>query len=197
MTAQGLKEVGRPSKRWEESLQENLRAVGAVPRKGAQRKWSVYDVEVNEAYDWVSQRQRTWVNGTWESRKEHKSLRMSRDARINEILTAVTDERQPPRGPPIEGLHLLVSVVDCLRGGSPAKPPGVRLYFICCLDSFAFLLFFPDFSSGLLLCFCICFVLFYGLTYYLICRYPRLFGIDIFSLFFSFSVSFLVRASIM
>ena len=31
-----------------------LRALGAVPRKGAQRKWFVYDVEVNDAYDWVT-----------------------------------------------------------------------------------------------------------------------------------------------
>ena len=36
---------------------------------------------------------------------------MRGDARLNENLTAVTDERQPPRGPPIEGLHLLISVV--------------------------------------------------------------------------------------
>ena len=77
-----------------------------------------------------SQRQRTWVNGTLESKKERKSLRMRGDARINGNLTAVTDERPLPRGPPTEGLHLLVSVVDYLRGGSPAKPSSVRLYFI-------------------------------------------------------------------
>ena len=60
-----------------------------------------------------SQRQRTRVNGTLESKKEHKkSLRMRGDVRINENLTAVIDERPPPRGPPTEGLHLLVSVVD-------------------------------------------------------------------------------------
>ena len=77
-----------------------------------------------------SQRQRTWVNGTLESKKERKSLRMRGDARINENLTADTDEGPPPRGSPTEGLHLLVSVVDCLRGGSPAKPSGVHLYFL-------------------------------------------------------------------
>ena len=49
-----FEEVGRPPKQWEDSLQENLRALGAVPRKGAQRKWFVYDVEVNDAYDWVT-----------------------------------------------------------------------------------------------------------------------------------------------
>ena len=54
LTARGPKEVGRPPKQWEDSLQENLRALGAVPRKGAQRKWFVYDVEVNDAYDWVT-----------------------------------------------------------------------------------------------------------------------------------------------
>ena len=54
MTARGPKEAGRPPKQWEDSLQENLRALGAVPRKGAQRKWFVYDVEVNDAYDWVT-----------------------------------------------------------------------------------------------------------------------------------------------
>ena len=31
-----------------------MRALGAVPRKGAQRNWFVYDVEVNDAYDWVT-----------------------------------------------------------------------------------------------------------------------------------------------
>ena len=77
-----------------------------------------------------SQRQRTCVNGTLESKKERKSLRMRGDARINENLTAVTDERPLPRMSPTEGLHLLVSVVDYLRGGSPAKPSGVRLSFL-------------------------------------------------------------------
>ena len=77
-----------------------------------------------------SQRQRTWVNGILESKKERKGLRMRGDARINENLTAVTDEMPPPRGSPTKGMHLLVSVVDCLRGGSPAKPSGVRLYFL-------------------------------------------------------------------
>ena len=79
------------------------------------------------------------VNGTLESKMEHKSVRMRGDARINENLTAVTDERQPPRGPPIEGLHLLVSVIDCLHSGSPVKPPGARLYLLCCWASFFFL----------------------------------------------------------
>ena len=65
-----------------------------------------------------------------ESKKERKSLRMRGDARINGNLTAVTDERPLPRGPPTEGLHLLVSVVDYLRGGSPAKPSSVHLYFL-------------------------------------------------------------------
>ena len=54
LTARGPKEVGRPPKQWEDSLQEKLRALGAVPRKGAQREWLVYDVEVNDAYDWVT-----------------------------------------------------------------------------------------------------------------------------------------------
>ena len=77
-----------------------------------------------------SQRQATLVSGTLESKKEHKSFRVRGDARINENLTAVTDEGQAPRGSPTEGLHLLVSVVDHLRGGSPAKPSSVRLYFL-------------------------------------------------------------------
>ena len=59
-----------------------------------------------------------------------KSRRMRGDARINENLAAITDERPPPRGSPTEGLHLLVLVVDCLRGGPPAKHSGVRLYLL-------------------------------------------------------------------
>ena len=54
LTARGPKEVGTPPKQWENTLQENQRALGAVPRKGAQRQWFVYDVEVNDAYDWVT-----------------------------------------------------------------------------------------------------------------------------------------------
>ena len=71
--------------------------------------------------------------GTWHLEVEKGAQELEDacgDARINENLTAVTDERPPPRGSPTEGLHLLVSVVDCLRGGSPAKPSGVRLYFL-------------------------------------------------------------------
>ena len=92
-------------------------------------------------------------NGSWETIEEHKSLEMRVDARVKEILTAITDERQPPGGPPMEGLHLLVSVVDSLRVGSPAKPPGVRLYFLCCLDFVSFSLCCPAFFYlvGLLL----------------------------------------------
>ena len=51
LTARRPKEVGRPPKQWEDILQENLRALWAVPRKGVQRKWFVYDVD---AYDWVT-----------------------------------------------------------------------------------------------------------------------------------------------
>ena len=54
LTARGPKEAGRPPKQWEDSLQENLRALGAVPRKGAQRKWFVYDVEVNDCLLYTS-----------------------------------------------------------------------------------------------------------------------------------------------
>ena len=98
------------------------------------------------AHDWITAA-KNMGNGTLESEKEHKSLRVRGDARINENLTAVTDDRQPPRGPPIEGLYLLVWVVDCLRGGSPAKPSGVRLCFLCFPDSF--LLCFVFFSLAL------------------------------------------------
>ena len=54
MTARGPKEIDGPSQQWGDSLQENLLALGAVPRKGERRKWFVYDVEVNDAYDWVT-----------------------------------------------------------------------------------------------------------------------------------------------
>ena len=104
-----------------------------------------------------SQRQRTWVNDTLESKKERKSLRMRGDARINENLTAVTDERPLPRGSLTEGLHLLISVVDYLRGGSPAKPSSVRLNFLSCPDSFLLCLFFSCLSLA---------VSFYGFSFF-------------------------------
>ena len=100
-----------------------------------------------------------WVHGTLESKKVHKSLRMRGDARINENLTAVTDERPPPQGSPTEGLHPLVSsVVDCLRGGSPAKPSvcvctssdaRILFFFACfpCLFLFVSFLLFVFFRS--------------------------------------------------
>ena len=84
---------------------------------------------------------------------------MRSDARINEKLTAVTDET-PPGGSPTERLHLLVSIVDCLRGGSPSKPPGVRLYFLCCLGYFSYYFCLPFLLVS--------FFYFYGLAYYVV-----------------------------
>ncbi len=65
LTTSGPKGAGRPPKRWEDNLQDNLRTLGAVPRKGAQRKWFVYGVEVKDAYDWVTaaKNEEAWYAG--------------------------------------------------------------------------------------------------------------------------------------
>lgn len=47
----GLKKPGRPSKHTEDCLQESLRAVGAIPRKGGGTKRCVYGVDVKDFPD--------------------------------------------------------------------------------------------------------------------------------------------------
>ena len=145
LTARGPKEAGRPPKQWEDSLQENLRALGAVPRKGAQRKWFVYDVEVNGAYDWVTAAKNMgrWHLGVEQGAQEHEDAWRCADKRESDRRHR--REAAAPRGSPTEGLHLLVSGVDCLRGGSPAKSSGVRLYCLRCPDSLLLCLSFPAF----------------------------------------------------
>ena len=88
------------------------------------------------AYDWVTAAKNIgkWHLGVEIGAQELEDAWRRTDKRESDRRhrreAAVIDERPPPGGSPTEGLHLLVSVVDCLRGGSPAKPSGVRLYFL-------------------------------------------------------------------
>ena len=82
---------------------------------------------------------------------------MRGDARINGNLTAVTDERPLPLGSPTEGLHLLVSVVDCPRGGTVALrsfPDSFLFAYYSCLFLVVSLFFFFFFFFFFFVFFC-------------------------------------------
>ena len=71
LAARGPKGTGRPSKHWGDRLKENLQLLGAVPRKGKERKWFVYGVETKDSEDWVSAAKvlRKWFRGVEEGAK--------------------------------------------------------------------------------------------------------------------------------
>ena len=50
---EGPRRLAAPPKHWDDSLQENLLALGTAPHKGAQRKRFVHGVEAKDACDWV------------------------------------------------------------------------------------------------------------------------------------------------
>ena len=54
LAVQGPKRGGRPATSWEDCLQKNLEAFGAVPRKGRGRKWVAFRVFIKDGRDWMT-----------------------------------------------------------------------------------------------------------------------------------------------
>ena len=92
-------------------------------------------VEVNDAYDWVTAAKNMdkWHLGVEKGAQEHEHAWRRADKRESDRRhrrEAGRLEGRQPKDCTCSYQFLIVAVVDCLRGGSPAKPSGVRLYFL-------------------------------------------------------------------
>ena len=97
LVVQGPKRGGRPATSWVDCLQKNLKAFGAVPRKGKGRKWVEFGVVVEDRRDRMTAAKNVgkWHRGVergaeaLDSAWRRADLRQSNVQRLREVSEAV------------------------------------------------------------------------------------------------------------